>query len=338
MPPFADFFTWLATKLSGFIFTKVTVVAGALSPAIVTMATMYVMFWGYLHLTGKIEEPILEGAKRIFILAAILVFSIGLASNLPIAMDIFVNGPQALGAVLLAAPNPVTAVDQIWLDGNAMAQGLAAQGGALSLSGLGFYLSALLVYLCVGIACVYTAFLLALSQIALAILLALGPLFVAMLFFDATKRFFESWIAQLANYSLIIILVSTVAALLLTFLRDYSTDGAALGGGITIAAAVRVCIVAVLIFLIMRQVPAMAAGLASGIALSTFGAVSKAMAWGLGGARNFGRGMWDSATKAGTARYDPLSRKGGHALGQGARATAAAAWRLVRRPNTVKPK
>ena len=36
-----------------------------LEPAVVTLATIYVMAWGYLHLMGKIDEPILTGLKRI---------------------------------------------------------------------------------------------------------------------------------------------------------------------------------------------------------------------------------------------------------------------------------
>ena len=46
-------------------------------------------------------------------------------------------------------------------------------------------------------------FLIALSDIALAVLLALGPLFIAMLLFDATQRLFSAWIAQLTTYALI---------------------------------------------------------------------------------------------------------------------------------------
>src|SRR2546430_4330915 len=41
------------------------------------------------------------------------------------------------------------------------------------------------------------------SAIAQAVLLALGPLFLAMLFFDHTRRFVAAWISQLANYALI---------------------------------------------------------------------------------------------------------------------------------------
>jgi len=55
---------------------------------------------------------------------------------------------------------------------------------------------------------------------------------------------------------------------------------AATGGDITVADALKVCVAAALTFLIMKQVPSMAQGLASGIALSGFGAVgNRASCW-----------------------------------------------------------
>ncbi len=87
---------------------------------------------------------------------------------------------------------------------------------------------------------------------------------------------------------------------------------ASTGGGIQIAQAVRVCMAAGLTFLIMRQVMPMAAGLASGLALSSFGIVSAALAWGLGRPLathgQFTRGLSDRET----TRWDPLSRKAGY--------------------------
>ena len=39
--------------------------ASVLEPAVVTLATLYVMGWGYLQLTGKIDRAIDAGLKRI---------------------------------------------------------------------------------------------------------------------------------------------------------------------------------------------------------------------------------------------------------------------------------
>jgi type IV secretion system protein VirB6 len=77
----------------------------------------------------------------------------------------------------------------------------------------------------------------------------------------------------------------------------------------------------------MRQVMPMAAGLASGLALSSFGVFSAALAWGLGstlrGTGQFGRGLMDTDT----SRRDPLARQAGYALRRGAERMVSLRWR-----------
>jgi len=133
----------------------------------------------------------------------------------------------------------------------------------------------------VGLLCVYTMFLIALSSIALAVLLALGPLFMALLLFEATRRFFEAWLAQLANYALITILTVLIAALLLQVVESYADQTAARGAAIVTVDALNMVLIAVLVFLLMRQVMPIAAALAGGIALNSFGTVSRLIDWGM---------------------------------------------------------
>ena len=154
-----------------------------------------------------------------------------------------------------------------------------------------------------------------------------------MLLFDSTKRFFEAWLAQLANYAFITILAVLVAALMLRVVTVAAEQAVSAGGGITIASAVRVCLAAGLTFLVMRQVMPMAAGLASGLALSSFGIVSAALAWGMGGAlrtsANFGRGLTDSTS----LRSDPLSRQAGYRVRRGVLRTVSLA---LKRDNAIR--
>jgi len=124
-------------------------------------------------------------------------------------------------------------------------------------------------------------FLIALSGIALAVLLALGPLFITLLLFEATRRFFEAWLAQLANYALITILTVLVAALLLQVVESYAVQTAARGAAIATVDALNMVLVAVLAFLLLRQVMPIASGLAGGIALSSFGTLSRFVSWGM---------------------------------------------------------
>jgi type IV secretion system protein VirB6 len=130
-----------------------------------------------------------------------------------------------------------------------------------------------------GVLCVYAMFLIALSSIALAVLLALGPLFFALLFFDATRRFFSAWIAQLANYALITVLTVMVAALLLRIVQSYAAQTAARGTAILTVDALNMMLVALLVFLVLRQVMPIASGLAGGAALNSFGVASRGFSW-----------------------------------------------------------
>jgi type IV secretion system protein VirB6 len=143
------------------------------------------------------------------------------------------------------------------LDGGDAANLLLQKAGIFD-GNWAYYLAGFFVYLAVGLTAVYTIFLLSLARIALSVLLALGPLFIALLLFDTTKRFFESWLAQLANYALITILTGLVAALMLTMLSTVARQAVAEGDGIQIAHGVRLCMAAGLIFLVMRQVMPMA--------------------------------------------------------------------------------
>ncbi len=139
----------------------------------------------------------------------------------------------------------------------------------------------------------------------------------------------ESWIAQLANYGFVAVLSSLTAGLMLTLIQKASAAAQAVGAGITFADAVRVCMAAGLTFLVMRQVLPMASALASGVALSSYGVVSRSLAWArmrsLNTSGQFARG---AALDRETTRWDPLSRKAGFYVGRGVR-------KLLSRPNSV---
>lgn len=327
---FATFSTWLNGILATYIGDHTARLASILAPAIVMLATVYVMVWGYLQLTGKIEEPFITGLKRIITLAVILGGALDLWLYNALIIDTFFNAPGALAAAMIGAYDSVTIVDQVIFTGGDAANLLIEKGGIFQ-GDFSYYIAGVAVYTIVGVTAIYAMFLLTLSKIALSILLALGPLFIALLFFETTKRFFESWIAQMANYAFITILIVMVSALMLGVVTAAAQQAAAQGGGIGIADAVRVCLAAGLTFLVMRQVMPMAAGLASGLALSSFGAMSALLAWGFGGAvRNVGRhsGQFSRGLlmDTDTTRWDTLPRKAGFALRQ----------RLIRRENAIR--
>lgn len=323
---FAEFSVWLNGLLANYINVNTARVAAAIEPAVLALGTLYVLVWAYLQFSGRIQEPVVDGIKRILTLGLIFGVALHLWMFNQVIVDSVFNAPGQLAAQVIGAFDSVGIVDRILLDGGDAASLLLQKGGVFD-GNVSYYIAGFLVYLAVGLTAVYTIFLMALSRIALSVLLAIGPLFIALLLFETTKRFFESWCAQLANYALITILTVLVAALMMQLVTVAAQEAVAAGDGIEIAQAMRVCLAAVLVFLVMRQVMPMAAGLASGLALSTFGSVSAALAWGLGGAMRtsgqFGRG---ALLDRDTTRWDSLPRKAGFLLQR----SALAGFRRVR--------
>jgi type IV secretion system protein VirB6 len=276
---FATFWGWLNSQLSTYIGDNTARLATILEPAVVTLATIYVMVWGYMHLTGKIEEPVVTGLKRIVVVAVILGVALRLWLYNSLIVDTFYNAPAQVTAALVGSGDPVGTIDAIWQSGGTVAGNLWAKGGLLT-GDFGFYLAGAIVWILIGALCIYAMFLIALSNIAMAILLALGPLFIALLFFETTKRFFSAWIGQLANYALITVLTVMVGALLLQVVKSYAAQTAARGTAIVTVDALNMVLIAMLVFLMMRQVMPIASALASGVALNSFGVLSRAITWG----------------------------------------------------------
>jgi type IV secretion system protein VirB6 len=276
---FQTFWTWLHGQLATYIGTTTAKLSATLEPAIVTMSVVYVMVWGYLHLTGRIEEPFSVGLRRLITLAVVLGVSLHLWLYNSVIVDTFYQAPTQLAAAIAGATDPVATIDTIWEQGGTVAGYLFTDGESWSTRSPGYFIAGTAVWCLVGILCIYTMFLISLSSIALSVLLALGPLFFVALLFEHTKRLFDAWIAQLTNYALITVLTVLVSTLLLQIVASYTRQTVARGSGVVTVDSLDMVLVSVLVFLVMRQVMPIASGLASGVSLSSFGTVSRLL-WG----------------------------------------------------------
>src|SRR5262249_42044132 len=142
---FTGFWQWLNGQLATYIGDSTARIAAILEPAIVTAATLYVMVWGFLHLTGRIDEPLLAGLKRIVTLAVVLGVALRLWSYNTIVVDTFYEAPAQLAAAVVGAPDPVALIDTIWDQGGTAAGYLFARGALLG-ADFGFYIAGSVVW------------------------------------------------------------------------------------------------------------------------------------------------------------------------------------------------
>jgi len=120
----------------------------------------------------------------------------------------------------------------------------------------------------------YAAMLIILAKIAVALLLAVAPVFILLLIFANTKNLFEGWLRTLLNYAIIPIFVYALLALLLTLAEsplkameeNIGPDGAVIT---YIAPFIFVSFVSVML---LAQIMNIAASITGGLSLSTLGA------------------------------------------------------------------
>jgi type IV secretion system protein VirB6 len=273
---FTTFSSWLDMQLSTYIGSNTALLSTALEPAIVTLGTLYVMVWGYLQLTGRIEEPFVTGLRRIILLVVVFGAALQLWLYNAVIVDTFYNAPAQLAAVVAGASSPVTTLDAVWQAGGSVAGQLYARG-VVTYGGIGSCIAGAVVWVIMGLVCCYIMFLFALSKIALAVLLALGPLFICLRLFDGSRRFFDAWLMQLANYGFITVLTVLVGALLLQLLQSYASQTAARGSAVLTVDTLDMLLASVIVLLVLRQIMPIAASLAGGGSLSTMGTLSRGM-------------------------------------------------------------
>ena len=99
------------------------------------------------------------------------------------------------------------------------------------------------------------------AKLALALLVTLGPIFIACALFDATRRFFFGWLSQAVNYLVLFALIIVIFQMILSLVRDQW--GAIQGADPTVGGLIFValCLLGAIFFL---QTPAIAAGIAGG--------------------------------------------------------------------------
>lgn len=275
---YSDLLAYVDHQGVSYVSTNTKIVADALEPAAVTFAGIYIIFYGLAHLRGMVKEPIMEFAMKAIRL--ILIFGIGLKLWMwnEYVVDTFVTSPDQLNAALTAkltgspssGQGTFQALDIMFDKAFAVGNVFWKSAGILS-GNVGGYLAAFFIWIMAIAVTAYGAFLILLAKIFLHVLIAAGPLVIMGLLFQATSKFFESWISQLANYALIPFLVTLTNIFVIGMFQQAAEKAEALGGSITLAECFPMIVTGLLSVMALAQVSSIASGLAGGISISTMG-------------------------------------------------------------------
>ncbi|HCE5184946.1 TrbL/VirB6 family protein [Vibrio parahaemolyticus] len=277
---FEAIFEKVDTALDTYVASTAGEVINFITPIFTSLLIVWIAIWGYLMMFGKVNEPLQEGVFRILRIGFIMALGLSIGTYTDVVVDVLAKGPEHLASVITGSVTGTSAgtLDTLFSKVFEVSEAAWDKGGIMN-GNFGMYLIALLVLLVGAGLALVVAFLLLLSKIMTTVLLAIGPLFIVMLLFNTTQRFFESWLGMVMNFGFILILSASIGQLMTTLASSYISamagpDASALAN---LGDAAMLCIVFGLCILVVRQVPSVAAALGGGVALATQGAIGAAV-------------------------------------------------------------
>lgn len=248
----------LHDHLSGVI----NLVQGPLRVAI----ALYIALYGIAVVKGAIAEPILDFAVRSIKLCMIVSLATTVAYSNDITDPVFSGLPNALAKAISGADvtNVGGTFDQFFAYGAALADKIAKSATPFDVLS---YVISCVVLVVTAVASALGFSVVVIAKLALALIIALGPIFIACSLFEASRRFFFGWVSQAVNYIVLFALAITVFELVLALMKTEwpSIDAATnlKAGGMVFCA---LCLLGVIFFL---QVPSIATGIAGGASTGT---------------------------------------------------------------------
>jgi type IV secretion system protein VirB6 len=181
---------------------------GALMPALTIVLTLYIAFFAIGLLTGRSRIGISALTPRMLTLGLVLTFATSWVAYSQVVWNLATGAPDEIASVLTGSQGSATQIfgDRVDLVFTAIADAAeagkpaqaaqAAQQGAQAAgqAATGNFTPANLMWLGALLLLLGTVGVLVTARIALAVLLAVGPIFVVFALFDGTRGLFVGWL------------------------------------------------------------------------------------------------------------------------------------------------
>ncbi len=257
---------------AGMVTAIFDVLGANIFPFVRTMLIISMISFGISMMMGWIEYPVRQFAKRSFLIITVLTVAFNWVYFDLFIYTVFTDSPDELGGLMLGAIGAIPPGNISEQLGVLLHNGIIASGKAFASSGMFMpYILGALIFIAVLIVCAYAVALLALSKISMAVILALGPIFIVFLLFDSTKAMFSSWLQQLFNFAFITLLTYIVLAFFLTLINNTINI---ISPSPEVDDVVPLCVIGFIGTFVLMQIPGIASGLAGGVQIGTMGAMS----------------------------------------------------------------
>lgn len=201
----------MAAETISSAFSRLFGAEGALAPVLTIVLTLYIAFFAFSLITGRSTLGISALTPRMLTLGLVLTFATSWIAYQNVVWNLAVGGPDWIASILMGAKGSATQIfgDRIDIvfqaigdaaqnagnggggEGAGAAAGAAQQAPA---SAQGMFTPSSVMWLGALVLLLGTVGILLTARIALAVLLALGPVFVVMALFGGTRGLTAGWL------------------------------------------------------------------------------------------------------------------------------------------------
>lgn len=242
--------------------------------------TLYFLLTGYAVLSGAVTTPFWTVFRQCIKIALVAGIALNMEGYTAFVLD-FIGGLET-GLLQAMTGASTDATSTYALLDHSLGKGLAIAARCFqSADDAGMNIGAALSWMMAGLTVAAGTSLvtvlggatIVVAKFTLAMLFALGPLFILCLMFPVTARFFDSWFSQTINYVLTIAIMATVMVFAMkaydAFIADADFSGT--GDANPLFAALQIGTLTGVLMWIILQVGSMASGLAGGVSLAALG-------------------------------------------------------------------
>lgn len=264
---FDSFLQEFEQPITNFVSSSASNLASYVNGPLRVAVMLYVVLYGFAVMRGAIVEPIGEFAFRSMRIVLIVLLATNSSAFQQYVTGLFFESlPKEIGNAIAGSGLNVNSgqpFDQLLSKGIEVANKIYDEAGLTNITPA-LIAAILLIFVAVGSFLQFAVLLYA--KIGLGIVIALGPLFIALALFDATRPFAESWVRQVANFLILLVLVVALVGLMVStvsgFIDKFGTNATSTGE--MLVGAVAISAVLGLSGHIALQLPTIAGGLAGG--------------------------------------------------------------------------
>lgn len=259
----------LSNEAAATAFSRLFGSAGSLTPALTILLTLYIAFFAISLLTGRSRVSVSALTPRMMTLGLVLTFATSWLAYQGVVWNLAIGAPDQIAGVLLGSKGSATQLfaDRIDMIFAAIAEVASAsgggQGGALQSTAAGSFTPGNLMWLGALLLMLGTVGVLVTARIALAVLLAIGPVFVVLGLFSGTRGLTAGWLRGVVLTAITPLFVVLGGGLMLELLVPVVSalrDGEGIDGRAAMALFMIAAIHIALMTMVLRVIGSMVAG------------------------------------------------------------------------------